>query len=156
MAKNKYVKLIVGSTVFLIFVVLFAMFLFSEIAPNDIEKVFTKEEFDHLPQSASNLHTGGGSFWYSDEYISFNASKDDIYKFITNSPALKGVNVITIDQNNINKYHFTNERYSSWYNPNIQTTGSLYWTAFNHETGHFGEILIDNSTDTVYINFKQW
>ena len=126
-----------------------------------------------LPQSAADIKAEGWSgIFTGEDYLMFCATPEDIEKFIAESPSIKDTEpeIFSLDKMYLpyyepndftddkdwetyfrHKYFFRHKSQPQWYNIEIRLKGRRYEIpSFKHH--NWGSVIINDETNTVYIN----
>jgi len=137
------------------------------------EAVLKAGRLAELPQSAKNIKAEGwNSIFTGEDYLMFCATPKDIEKFIAESPSIKDTEpeIFSLDKMYLpyyepndftddadwdayykHKYFFTHKSQPEWYKIEIRLKGRRYEIpSFEHH--NWGSVIINDETNTVYIN----
>ena len=129
-----------------------------------IRQVISDGRLAEIPESAQNLKVYTWSSLFSGEgFICFEAGPEEIQKFINDSPGLKGIvpkiysedkmhipYPLNYDGNSTHDYFTPDSSAPKWYKEQLRNKGRIY--EIPPEEGHnSGTVIIDDSTNTVYI-----
>lgn len=173
---------IVGIIISAIPIVLFGLFILwfayrlssgMKLSARKPEAILKVGRLAKLPQSATDIKAEGwNSIFTGEDYLMFCATPEDIEKFIAESPSIKDTkpDIFSSDKMYLpyyepndftddadwdayfrHKYFQTHKGQPEWYNIEIRLKGRRYEIpSFEHH--NWGSVIINDETNTVYIN----
>jgi hypothetical protein len=151
------------------------LFLFTILGPilnaptADPQPILEDGRLADLPESAVEVKTfSWHGIFAGGRYLMFKAPSDEIDQFISLSPSLKRVDpeIFSADHKyllqlgnpdyndptyNNHEYYFSGTMAPKWYDPTIKIKGRLYKVPADNEHHNWGEVIINEETNTVYI-----
>jgi hypothetical protein len=130
----------------------------------DVARILKDGRLYSLPKSASNVKTEGmGGLFTGEGFLSFQATREDIEIFVSNSPSIKNVKPESFNESHMylaypeddnfeekHKYFYKHKHWPKWYDPTIKNEGRLY--EIPPIEGHnWGSVIIDFGTNTVLV-----
>lgn len=159
-------KKTIGLTI-LVFLIVASYITIVNIPKNpqkEASAILSSGRLANLPESATNikvkswsgLFTGGG-------FLTFQAKREEIEKFISNSPSIKNVKSENFNKEHMylsnpdydnfdekHEYFCKHEDWPDWYDPTIKNEGRFY--EIPSLEGHdWGSVIVNFETNTVYI-----
>jgi hypothetical protein len=137
-----------------------------------IHNILKSGRLGNIPQSAKNVKVWGWQgIFTGEDFITFQAEPNEIDKFVTNSPSIKDItpeiftsehmylpyskreNISVEDYQKHRRYIQPHDN-PKWFEPTIRVKGRRYEIPPDKDLrGHnSGEVIINDETNTVYIN----
>lgn len=160
----------------LLLVILTAALCLRESTSQRTERILREDRLAALPPSATEIQASGwGGLFTGEDYLMFRATAEDIDKFVASSPSIKDVHpeIFTSEHMHLpytkkktsppnegpeayfkHKHFFPGSICPTWYNPTIRGKGRKYEIPPDPNIpGHnWGSVIINDETNTVYIN----
>ena len=142
-----------------------------KLGPCEPGEVLRNTQLANLPSSATSVQAVG-QIRGGKQYLVFQATAEDIEKFVAGSESLKNQEPMLFDSDNMylprkhrfnfrdkekwKEYsrheHFRRRRYwPDWYDPTIRLKGRKYDITTSEDNHRRGTVVINDETDTVYI-----